>query len=72
MDELKLRLSTFFMREAVAKIVRDTIKKKTGQDIPIELNEFEASVVDGKTHITFDMDADASIADIFKIVKKLI
>ena len=72
MDELKLRLSTFFMRESVAKIVRDTIKKKTGQDIPIELNEFEVSVIDGKTHIALDINADASITDIFKIVKKLI
>ena len=71
MDELKVKLSTFFMREFVAKTAADIIKKKTGKDVMIELNELEFSVKDGKTHVAIEFDMDAGVIDIVKIINNL-
>lgn len=71
MDEMKLKLSTFFMRGFAAKLLEDVIRKKTGKDIGVELNELEVSVVDGKTHIAINLDMNAGIKDIMHIIKSL-
>lgn len=59
MDELKLVLSTKFMKGLVTKIIRKAILKKTGYEIDIQINKIAAEMVDGK--VTLHMDADASV-----------
>lgn len=41
MDEMKI--GSKFMKTLVAKLVKRTVKKKTGYDVDIQLNEFTAS-----------------------------
>ena len=50
MDELKLIISTKFMRNIITKILAKVIYKKTGYRVDIQINRVEA-----------DMDADAEI-----------
>ena len=69
MDELKLRLSTRFMRSIVTKIIKKAIFKKFGYQIDILLNELEVETIDGKVHIHANVDAELDNAEFLKIIK---
>ena len=47
MDELKLIISTKFMRNIITKILAKVIYKKTGYHIDIQINRVEADTYDG-------------------------
>lgn len=69
MDELKLSLSTKFMRGIVTKIISKAIYKKTGYNISIELNEIKLETVDGKVRVHADVDAEVKNEDLMNIIK---
>lgn len=69
MDELKLILSTKFMRSIVTKIIAKAIFKKTGYDVNVQLNELKVETIDGKVRIHMDVDADVNKEDFVAIVK---
>ena len=69
MDELKLILSSRFMKGIVTKIIAKTIKNKTGYEIDIELNEVAVEVIDGKVHLHVDAKAEMQSDDLWHIVK---
>ena len=48
MDELKLNLSSKFMRGIVTKLIAKAIYKKTGYKIEVELNSINVEVINGK------------------------
>ena len=51
MDEMKLRLSTRFMRNLVSKLIAKTIYKKYGYKVDIQLKDLDINVIDGETSI---------------------
>lgn len=59
MDEMKLKLSTKFMRGIIAKVLSKVIYKKFGIKPIIRINEIEAEMKDGK--IRFHIDADGEV-----------
>lgn len=67
MDEL--RIVTKFTRGIISKIVASTLKKKTGYDIDISLNELNVTVTDGKAHVHLSTDVELDIAELKKILK---
>lgn len=69
MDELKLALSTKFMRGIVTKILAKAIYKKTGYHVDIRLNEVKAETHDGKISLHMDIDAEMNSEDLVKILK---
>lgn len=69
MDELKLKLSTRFMRGIIAKLVSRTISKKFGYDIGIQINEIEIKTEDGKIRLHTSVDAEISNDEFTKIIK---
>lgn len=69
MDELKLKLSTKFMRGILAKIVAKTIFKKFGYEIDVQINEIEVSTHDGKVYLHINADAETSDDEFKKIIK---
>lgn len=69
MDELKLKLSTKFMRGIVANLVSKAIKKKLGCDVDILINEIEITTHDGKIYLHTDIDAELSNEEFKKILK---
>ena len=71
MDEMKLTLSTKFMRNVVAKIIAKIIYKKTGYKINIQLNELNINVIDGDTHISTSVEAKLSSDEFIKIMKSI-
>ena len=70
MDEMKLKLSTKFMRNIVAKLLSKLIRDKVGYDVSIELGEIEAKMADGNIHIHINEDAVISNDEFVKILKK--
>ena len=71
MDVLKLKLSTKFMRDMVAKLIAKALQKKLGYNIDILLNEIEVKNEDGKIHIHVNADAEVNNDEFVKIVKSI-
>ena len=71
MDELKLKLSTKFMRGIVAKLVSKAISKKLGYKIDIQLNDIAIDNEDGKIHLHVNADAEISNEEFLKIIKNI-
>lgn len=71
MDELKLKLSTKFMRGIVAKLLSKVIRDKLGYEIDIQLNEIAVETVDGKIQLHANVDANIDNEEFKKIVKSI-
>ena len=71
MDEMKLKLSTKFMRSILAKFCSRYIRKKHGCKTDILINEVDLDMVDGKTHLHVDVDVDLSSDDFKKFMKSI-
>ncbi len=71
MDELKMNLSSKFMRGIVTKIISKAVYKKTGYKVEIDLNNINVEVVNGKAYIHVDADAAIDNEELMKIVKNI-
>lgn len=69
MDELKLAISTKFMRNIVTKILAKAIYKKTGYRVDVQINAIEAETYDGKVRIHMDVDAEMNGEDLMNALK---
>lgn len=71
MDELKMNLSSKFMRGIATKIISKAVYKKTGYKVEIDLNNINVEVVNGKAYIHVDADAAIDNDELMKIVKNI-
>lgn len=71
MDEMKLKLSTKFMRGIAAKLISRAIYKKTGYKINLHLNELDIQVVDGEAYISTNVEARINNQEFIKIMKSI-
>ena len=71
MDELKLNLSSKFMRGIVTKLISKAVYKKTGYKIGIELNNINVEVINGRSHIHINADAEIDNDELMKIVRTI-
>lgn len=69
MDEMKI--GSKFTTGIISKLAALAIRKKFGYDIKLNLNEINATVVDGKTHIHLDVDAELEKDELTKILKNI-
>lgn len=69
MDEMKVNLSTKFMRGIVAKLIAKSIYKKYGYKVNIQLNELNVNVVDGETSIHTNVEVKLNSDEFMKIMK---
>ena len=72
MDEMKLKLTTKFMRGIVSKLIERSIYKKYGYRVNVQLNDLDISIVDGETTINTNVEAKISSEEFKKIMTKLI
>lgn len=63
MGEMKLNLSTNFMRNLVSKFVVKAIHKKLGVKPELQINELKVEMIDGKIrfHINIDGVVDEKV-----------
>lgn len=71
MDELKLSLSTKFMKSMLAKLISKMIKKKYGYKVTIHIEEINLEVIDGQAKLHTNVDAELN-SDEFKEIMKAI
>lgn len=71
MDELKMRLTTKFMRNLVSKLIAKTIYKKLGYKIDIQLNDLDISIVDGETRLNTNVEVKLDSKEFMKIIKSI-
>lgn len=71
MDELKLKLSTNFMRGILAKLLVKLISKKFGYNVDIRINAIELKTEDGKIKIHADVDGEVTNEEFKNIVKSI-
>lgn len=71
MDEMKLRLSTRFMRNLVSKLIAKAIYKKFGYKIDIQLNELDIKVIDGEANINTNVEVKINNGEFMKIMKSI-
>lgn len=71
MDEMKLKLSTRFMRNIAAKLIARMVYKKTGYKIDIRLNELDVRVIDGDAYISTNVEAKLDSNEFMKIMKTI-
>lgn len=71
MDELRLNLSSKFMRGVVTKLISKAICTKTGYKIEVELHNANVEVINGRAHIHVDADAEIDNDELMKIVSTI-
>lgn len=71
MDEMKVKLSTKFMRNIVSKLIAKAIYKKYGYKVNIQLNELDVSVIDGETSINTNVEVKLDSQEFMKIIKSV-
>lgn len=72
MDELKMKLSTKFMRSIVSKLIAKAIYKKIGYKVDIQLNDLDISVIDGDANINANVEVKINNEEFMKIMKSII
>ena len=65
-DEMKI--CTGFMKSMVSKIISGALKRKTGCNVTVQLNDLNAKVKDGKAHVHLDIDAEMNQEELMKLI----
>ena len=71
MDEMRLKLSTKFMRGIVSKLIARTIYKKYGYKVDIQLNDLDVSVIDGDTKVAANVELKVNSKEFMEIMKAI-
>ena len=71
MDEMKMILSTNFMKKIVTKLISKAIFKKYGYHVDIDINEIEVVNKDGKVHLHANVDAEINNEEFKQIMKNV-
>lgn len=69
MDEV--RIVSKFTRNVISKLLKMTLHKKLGYNIGIQINEINATIADGKTHVHLDVDAELDKDELLSILKTI-
>lgn len=71
MDEMKLKLSSKFMRNIVSKILSKMIYKKLGYKVNIQFESLNVDIVDGETKILANVEASFNSNEFKNIMKAI-
>ena len=71
MDELRVKLSTNFMKRMVSKLLSRAIFKKTGYKVNIQINDFDFWSIDGDTTIKANVEIKLNNEEFKKIIKSI-
>ena len=72
MDELKLKLSTKWTRNIVAKFVQKVILKKSGHNVSVHFDEVSAETSEDKVRVRATVDVEMSKEEFKKLIKEML
>lgn len=67
MDEMKI--VSKFTRNMISKILKVMLKKKSGYNVDIQINDVNVTINEGKTHVHLDVDAELDKDEVMKLIK---
>ena len=71
MDEMRIKLSTSFMRGIVSKLIARSIYKKYGYKVNIKLEDLNVWFIDGDTTVKLNIEAKLKSEDFKRIMKTI-
>lgn len=71
MDEMRIKLSTKFMKGLVSKLLAKMIYKKTGYKVDIQINDLDASAYNGDTTVKLNVEAKLKNEEFNKLMKSI-
>lgn len=71
MDEMRVKLSTKFMRTILAKLLAKLIKIKTGYKVDIQIHEFDFWSIGGDTTVKTNLEVKLKSEEFSKILKSI-
>ena len=71
MDEMKLRLSTRFMRNMASKMIARAIRKKIGCDMDIQLNDLAIDMTDDGATLKANVEVKLNNEELYKLLSLL-
>ena len=71
MDEMKVKLSTKFMKNIVSKVMSKIIYKQTGYKVDIQLDDLDVWMLNGDTTIKVNVEAKLKSEEFNKILKSI-
>lgn len=66
-----MKIVSKFTTGIVSNIAKSVVRKKLGYDVDIQVNQIHTTIVDGKTHIHLDLDAELSKEELTKMLKSI-
>lgn len=66
-----MKIQSKFMTGLVSRIVKKVLRTKLSCEVDIQLNEFRTTVIDDKTHVHLDLDADLTKEELNKLLKTI-
>lgn len=70
MDELKLKLSTNFMKNLLAGYISRAIRKNLGYEVGVDIQEVSIETVDGVVKLHANVDATVTNEEFMRIIKQ--
>ena len=71
MDEMRIKLSSKFMRNMVSKLIASLIRKKYGCKIDVVLNDLDVWAIDGDTNVKLNVEVKLKSDEFNKIMKSI-
>ena len=53
----------------ISKILKVMLKKKSGYNVDIQINDVNVTINEGKTHVHLDVDAELDKDELMKLIK---
>lgn len=66
-----MKISSKFTTSLLSKVIGMALSKKLGYKIDIQINDIEATIDDGKTHVHVNIDAEMNSDELTKVIKTL-
>lgn len=66
-----MKIGSKFTRTIISKLIKTLLNKKVGYDVDIQLNDFSATIIDGKAHVHVNVDAELEKDELIKILKNV-
>lgn len=70
-DEMRVKLSTRFMRGVVSRLITRSIYKKYGYKVKVQLEDLDIKVINGEATINLNTEIILNNEEFMKIIKKI-
>lgn len=71
MDEMRIKLSTSFIKNIVSKLISKVIYKKYGYKVNIRIDDLDIWAIDGETSVKLNVEAKLGSDEFKKIMKSI-